>query len=129
MDDNNWYDYFLNKSALSYNHSLSFSGGIELEDGKKIRYYLSGDLTDENGLNKLADDYYNRNGLRARLDFDALDWLELSNNVNVYQTKRSSPRTSLTDLYYLIQIDLGEKPSVRCANNDVVIMPVELVWW
>src|SRR5690625_65644 len=127
MGDNNWYDYFLNKSALSYNHSLSFSGGIELEDGKKIRYYLSGDLTDENGLNKLADDYYNRNGLRARLDFDALDWLELSNNVNVYQTKRSSPRTSLTDLYYLIPIDVAENPDGTWANNDAGRMAAQLV--
>lgn len=127
MGDNNWNDYFLNNSAMSYNHSLAFSGGYSFEDGRKIGYYLSGDLTNENGLNKLTDDYYNRNGLRAKLNFDPLTWLELNNNTSIYQTERARPRTNLTDLYYRIPIDVAENPDGTWANTDVGRLAASLV--
>lgn len=128
MGDNNWYDYFLNNSAMSYNHSLAFSGGINLEDGRQIGYYLSGDLTNENGLNKLTDDYYNRNGLRAKLNFDPMSWLELGNNTSIYQTERALPRrASLTDLYYRIPIDVAKNPDGTWSNTEVGRLAAQLV--
>ncbi|WP_236973722.1 SusC/RagA family TonB-linked outer membrane protein [Membranihabitans maritimus] len=127
MGDNNWNDYFFNNNSLSYNHSLSFSGGVALENGKQIGYYLSGDLTNENGLNKLADDYYDRKGLRAKLNFDPVPWLELRNNASIYQTERVSPRASILDIYSQVPIDVAKNPDGTWANTEVGRLAAELV--
>ncbi|WP_215224588.1 SusC/RagA family TonB-linked outer membrane protein [Echinicola shivajiensis] len=115
MGSNDWYDYFFNSSSLSTNHSLSISGS---SGGKMpIGYYLSGDYTSENGLNKLAPDYWDRYGLRARITASPLEWLKLDNNLNIYQTERADPTNSITDIYYLQPTDVAKNPDGTWANT------------
>lgn len=125
MGNNNWYDYFFNPSSFSTNQSISISGnsGGELPIG----YYLSGDYTKENGMNKLAPDYWERFSLRARITASPSKWLKLDNNLNVYQTEQSEPTKSLTDIYYLQPTDVVTNPDGSWANNSTGRAAAELL--
>lgn len=126
MGNNDWYDYFFNKSAMSQNHNLTFSGGAKLNN-MPLSYYLSADFTKENGLNKLADDYWQRKGLRSRLSFSPLKWLKVDNNMNIYQTARERPYASLTDIYYLQPTDVVKNPDGTWGNNDAGRLAAQLI--
>ncbi len=116
MGNNDWYGYFFNNSSFSMNHSLSISGS---SGGKApVGYYISGDYTNENGMNKLAEDYWDRYSMRARITANPIKWLNVDNNVNIYQTKRADPTTSLTDIYYLKPTDVAVNPDGTWANTD-----------
>ncbi|WP_199141246.1 SusC/RagA family TonB-linked outer membrane protein [Pedobacter sp. ASV12] len=126
MGSNDWYGYFFNNSSISQNHTLSFSGGASLND-KPLTYYLSADYGRDNGLNKLAPDYWDRYTLRSRLGFAPLSWLKLDNNLSIYETKRALPNTSLTDLYYLKPTDVAVNPDGTWANTDAGRLAAKLV--
>ncbi|MGV3560980.1 SusC/RagA family TonB-linked outer membrane protein [Larkinella arboricola] len=116
LGSNNWYDYFFNKSSLSQNHSVSFNGSATANN-MPIGYYVSADYTKENGLNKIADDFWNRYSLRARVNFSPLKWLKIDNNLTIYQTKRASPSVNITDIYYLQPTDVAVNPDGSWANT------------
>jgi len=117
MGNNNWNDYFFNKSSFSQNHNLSLSGGSEIGKGKPFGYLVSADYTKENGLNKLAKDDWNRYALRARVNFTPINGLKIDNNLNIYQTDASSPSNSITDIYYLQPTDVAKNPDGTWANS------------
>lgn len=116
MGGNNWNDFFLHNSSFSHVHSLTFSGGAQVNN-KPLNYYLSADYTKENGLNKLASDYWQRKGIRSRFSFVPLNWLRVDNNMNIYQTNRDMPNASLTDIYYLTPTDVIKNPDGTWGNN------------
>ncbi|MGN6532513.1 MAG: TonB-dependent receptor [Ginsengibacter sp.] len=126
MGNNDWNDYFFSKTSPSQYHSISFSGSST--DAKKmpVGYLLSADYTEENGLNKLAKDDWNRYGLRGRFNFNPLPWLKLDNNINVYQLKRDAPSTKITDIYYLQSIEVAKNPDGTWANTDAGILGAQL---
>ncbi|MFA4976540.1 MAG: TonB-dependent receptor plug domain-containing protein [Sphingobacterium sp.] len=117
MGNNNWNKYFLNKSAHSQSYNLTFSGGAKVNE-LPFKYYLSGDYTKENGLSKLAADYWTRKGLRGKINIAPFKWLQLDNNANLYNTHRESPAASLTDIYYLTPIQVAKNPDGTWANTD-----------
>lgn len=117
MGNNNWNDYFFNKSSASQNHSISFSGGSEIGKGKPFGYLLSADWTKENGLNKLAKDDWNRYGLRAKVNFTPLTWFKVENNLNIYQTISDAPTYNITDIYYLQPTQVAKNPDGSWANT------------
>ncbi|MCF0063815.1 TonB-dependent receptor [Dyadobacter chenwenxiniae] len=117
MGNNNWYDYFFNKQSLSQNHSVSLTGSAKTGNDKVVGYYVSADYNKENGLNKIADDYWNRYSSRVRLDFSPLKWLKFDNNLSIYKTERAIPSTNITDLYYLQPTDVAKNPDGSWANT------------
>ena len=117
MGNNNWNDYFFNKNNSSQNHSLSFSGGSEIGKGKPFGYLISTDFTNENGLNKLSKDDWERYGLRARVNFTPVNGLRMDNNLNIYQTISSSPSYPITNLYYLQPTQVAKNPDGTWANT------------
>lgn len=117
MGNNNWNKYFLNNSAHSQSYNLTFSGGAKVNE-LPFKYYLSGDYTKENGLSKLAADYWTRKGLRGKINIAPFKWLQLDNNTNLYNTHRESPAASLTDIYYLTPIQVAKNPDGTWANTD-----------
>jgi len=130
MGNNNWYDYFLNKNSLSQSHSISLSGTAGAsETGKKqpLSYYLSANYTNENGLNKLAKDDWDRYVLKSRIVFSPLSWLKLDNNLSLYQTVTSNPSNSLTNLYYLRPLDVAKNPDGSWANTGAGRLGAQLV--
>ncbi|WP_229707575.1 SusC/RagA family TonB-linked outer membrane protein [Sphingobacterium alkalisoli] len=126
MGNNNWNDYFFNKATVSQVHSLALSGGAAINE-KPISYYLSADYTKDNGLNKLADDFWQRKGVRGRLSFSPLDWLKLDNNMNVYQTNRTQPFAGITSLYDLQPTNVVKNPDGTWANNAAGRLAAQLV--
>ena len=116
MGNKDWYKYFFNSASFSQNHSLTFSGGANINN-KPLTYYLSANYTKENGMNKLSDDFWDRYALRPRVTFTPLNWLKIDNNLNIYQTKRAYPFTDITDLYYLKPTDVAVNPDGTWANT------------
>jgi TonB-linked SusC/RagA family outer membrane protein len=116
MGGNDWYDYFFNKAGFSQKHGLSFNGGAKVNN-LPIGYYMSADYTKENGLNKLAPDYWDRYGLKARVNFSPLKWLKIDNNLSIYQTKKELPLSNITDLYTLQPTDVAQNPDGSWANT------------
>lgn len=126
MGSNDWYSYFFNKAAISQNQSLSLSGSA-LAKTLPVSYYISVDYTKENGLNKLANDYWNRYGLRSRTNISPLQWLKIDNNLSIYQTEKERPLASITDLYYLQPIDVARNPDNTWGNNSAGRLAARLV--
>jgi TonB-linked SusC/RagA family outer membrane protein len=126
MGSNNWYKYFFNDASLSQNQTLTLSGGASVNN-TPVTYYLSANYSKENGLNKLADDYWNRNGLRSRVSFSPLKWLKVDNNLNIYQTKRAQPTTGITNIYYLQPTDVAVNPDGTWANTAAGRLAAQLV--
>ncbi|GGF40187.1 SusC/RagA family TonB-linked outer membrane protein [Echinicola rosea] len=124
MGSNDWYGYFFNSASFSTNHSLSISGSSGGE--KAIGYYLSADYNKENGMNKLAPDYWDRYSIRARITVNPLKWLKIDNNLNVYQTKQAEPTSSITDIYYLQPTQVAVNPDGSWANTDAGRLAAEL---
>ncbi|MDE6194317.1 MAG: TonB-dependent receptor [Muribaculaceae bacterium] len=79
-----WEDALFKKSALSYNASVSASGGTKL-----VRYFASADFTHEGDLFKQYDNHrgyktgfgYNRINVRSNLDFSLTKTTELTVNL------------------------------------------------
>ena len=117
MGNNNWNDYFFNKTSFSQNHNVSLSGGSEIGRGKPFSYLVSADYTKENGLNKLAKDDWNRYALRARVNFTPFKGLKIDNNLNIYQTVASAPSYNITDIYYLQPTDVAKNPDGTWATR------------
>nr|WP_233173913.1 TonB-dependent receptor [Pedobacter sp. ASV19] len=126
MGSNDWYKYFFSSANLSQNHTVTLSGGAKLEE-KPLTYYLSADYTKENGVNKLSPDYWKRYGLRSRMSFSPLSWLKIDNNLNIYETKRASPQSSITDIYYLQPTDVAKNPDGTWANTAAGNLAARLV--
>lgn len=126
MGSNNWNDYFFSKTSPSQYHSISFSGSSADAQKMPVGYLLSTDYTEENGLNKLTKDDWNRYGLRGRINFSPLPWLKLDNNLNIYQLKRDEPTTNITNIYYLEPIEVAKNPDGTWANTDAGTLGAKL---
>ena len=73
--DTDWKDAAF-QNGLSQSHSVAVSGGSD-----KVRYYLSGNYTTQEGIVK--GDKYDRLGVKANINVQATDWSEVGMNTNV----------------------------------------------
>ena len=73
--DTDWKDAAF-QNGLSQSHSVAVSGGSD-----KVRYYLSGNYTTQEGIVK--GDKYDRMGVKANINVQATDWLKVGMNTNV----------------------------------------------
>ncbi|WP_167016600.1 SusC/RagA family TonB-linked outer membrane protein [Chitinophaga sp. Cy-1792] len=117
MGSNNWNNYFFSKTNPSQYHSITLSGSAETAKKMPISYLLSADYTQENGLNKLAKDTWDRFGLRNKINIKPLSWLQVDNNLSIYQTKADAPAYNITDVYYLQPTQVAVNPDGTWGNN------------
>jgi TonB-linked SusC/RagA family outer membrane protein len=73
-------DQIYGRQALSYETSASVSGGTE-----QTRYYVSGLVKNDEGI--AINTGYEKQALRANLDQDLADWIQLSVNTNVIHSR------------------------------------------
>ena len=73
--DTDWKDAAF-QNGLSQSHSVAVSGGSD-----KVRYYLSGNYTTQEGIVK--GDKYDRLGVKSNINVQATDWLKVGMNTNV----------------------------------------------
>ncbi len=93
-----WWHYFFNDIKPKQSHDISFRGGT-----KKVKYFLSGNYSKEQGIYKQIPDIHDRYNLRARFSFDATDWLNISNNAALYSTTYTYPGAiSPGDTFYVL---------------------------
>lgn len=123
MGDTNWNEYFFNSAAFSQNHNISISGKKEIVDPdseKKevISYYVSANHTLENGLNRLAEDSWERNALRSKVSINPYKWLDFENNTFLTFTNRNLPTYGITNIYNLRPTDVVKNPDGTWANTD-----------
>ncbi|MDY7395148.1 TonB-dependent receptor [Aureibaculum sp. 2210JD6-5] len=123
MGDTNWNDYFFNKSAFSQNHNVSMSGKKVIVDpdtkkSESIGYYLSANHTVENGLNRLAEDVWERNAIRSKINLEPYEWMDFENNTFLSLTKRNLPTYGLTNVYNLRPTDVVKNPDGSWANTN-----------
>ncbi|MCC5929072.1 MAG: TonB-dependent receptor [Cyclobacteriaceae bacterium] len=77
----NWQDFVWNTGAVN-NYNLSFQGGNE-----KVQFFLSGGKTYQEGILKGQD--FDRNSVRANLDFMATSRLKLGTSLMLSQSMRN----------------------------------------
>jgi TonB-linked SusC/RagA family outer membrane protein len=73
-------DQVYGREALSYETSASVSGGTE-----QTRYYVSGLVKNDEGI--AINTGYEKQALRANIDQDLADWVQLSVNTNVIHSR------------------------------------------
>lgn len=115
MGNQDWTRYFMSDQTYSHDHAISISGQSD-----KAQYYISGNFNKQNGILKIADDYFNRYGFRSKVNYQVSPWLNFGNNTYLTTTYRESPsQYSVTSIYNLFPTDYDKNPDGTWANTAV----------
>ena len=87
-----WWHYFFNDRKPMQNHNISFRGGT-----KKVKYFLSANYDQEQGIFRINPDKYRKYNLRSRVSFDVTPWMNVSNNTAFYSSTYTYPGPSSQD--------------------------------
>lgn len=104
----NWMDLVLDKSAITTQHSLNFSGGSD-----KIRYFT--------GLSYLYDDQFmpgqdsKRYNLQTKVSADVTSWLTLNTNVSYINTQNDRVKGAVSNLQ---MINVPSTMVARQSNGE-----------
>ena len=91
-----WWHYFFNDVKPTQNHNISFRGGT-----KSVKYFLSANYNQEQGIFRQNPDIYKKYNLRSRIAFDVTPWMNISNNTAYYSSKYTYPGLSdMDDTFY-----------------------------
>ena len=91
-----WWRYFFNDRKPIQNHNISFRGGT-----KSIKYFLSGNFDQEQGIFRINPDVYRKYNLRSRISFDVTPWMNVSNNTAYYSSVYTYPGLAdMDDTFY-----------------------------
>ncbi len=71
-----WYDYLFRKWQPTQNHHVSISGG-----NKRLQGYLSGRYYKTSTIQNIVDAPLKKYNFKANVNFQATDWLQISNNL------------------------------------------------
>lgn len=95
-----WYHWMYRDTAPSTSHSVSMSGGTD-----NVKYFISGNFKEDNGLIKINPDKYRRYNLRSKLSMDVTKWLNVSNNTAFFTSTYSYPGISgVNNSFYNIRL-------------------------
>ncbi len=122
MGNRDWTRYFLNDRTFSQEHALSVAGASE-----KVQYYLSGAYNRQNGVVKIADDYFDRYNFRSKVNYQPAKWLSVGNNTYLTNTQRARPSYfSIWDVYNFFPTDWDKNPDGTWANTAVGQMGAQI---
>jgi len=91
IGNTNWQDEALRTACIS-NVSLSVSGGV-----RGIKYYLSGNFTQDEGIMKKSD--YERFSVQGKIDAQLSERVTVGLSFNPSYAKRQRPRANFTDYW------------------------------
>lgn len=115
MGNRDWTQYFLSEYTVSQNHQVDLSGA-----SAKTNYFVSGNYNRQNGALAIADDYFDRYGFRAKVNYNPTDWLRFGNNTFLNTTQRNRPSgLDFWTLYNLQPVDMDKNPDGTWANTEV----------
>lgn len=84
-----WYHYLYNDLKPTQSHSLTVSGGT-----KMVKYHISGNFNQEQGMFRINPDVYKKYALRSKLSANITKWLNISNNTSFFSSIYSYPGES-----------------------------------
>lgn len=90
----NWFEEFYRDFTTSHDHSLSVSGGTD-----KLNFYTSGNFMDQNGLNRYAEDNFQRYSLANKINAKIGENLDLTSNTRFVREDYDRP-VHMNALYY-----------------------------
>ena len=93
-DSTDWYDVHVKDVVWSQEHNLSVSGANE-----KTNYYFSGNLLDQNGLFKYADENYRRMTLAGKVNITFNKYVKFLWSSRIVATRNKKP-SALNGLFY-----------------------------
>ncbi|MBP9031417.1 MAG: TonB-dependent receptor [Dysgonomonadaceae bacterium] len=105
-----WQD-LLYQTAYTQNHKLSFSGGKS-----KFRYIISGNVRDAEGI--LIKSKYKKYGLRANIDAQTFDWLNINFEVNGSHDESNKNHNNITGVGGAIWQGLTYSPTLDLIDKD-----------
>ena len=103
--DVSWQDQLL-RTGMQTRIGLSASGGTE-----KFRYYLNGDLYQEDGIVTSSD--YKRYSVRFNGDFNVTDWLDIGARVQLSKSFADETANAITEF----NLNGGFAPFIPISNN------------
>ncbi len=129
MGNRDWTQYFLDDFTFSQNHALAIDG-----TSKSMQYYLSGAYNRQNGVLKIADDYFDRYSFRSKVNYQPYEWLSIGNNTFLTNTIRETPsyfaindnQNPIVNIYDLFPTDWDINPDGTWANTATGQMGAKL---
>lgn len=94
VGNTDWYKFHFGNS-FSQEHNISINGGNE-----DIRYYLSGNMLDRNGILKHGNDTRRRYGLTAKIDAQITKWAKVIYNARFTRTDFDAPTQLDDNMFY-----------------------------
>lgn len=119
MGDRDWSNYFLSDYGVSSNNTLSLSGSTD-----KTKYYLSGSTDNQDGALQIADDSFERWGIRSNVEYRAHRLFNISNRTEMNRSQRNAPsylsnESNAMQSFYLIEPTSWHKnPDGTWANSE-----------
>lgn len=81
-----WYNYLFDDTRPMQSHNISISGSSE-----NMRYSLSGNYFDQDGIFRNNTDNLRRYNLRSKVDFEVTDWLDVNTNLSYFNSTYAYP--------------------------------------
>ena len=98
--NSDWYHWMYKDITPTTSHSISLSGGA-----KNVKYFLSGNFNQEEGMIKINPDKYRRYNIRGKLSMDVTKWLNVSNNTSFFTSTYDYPGISgVNNSFYNIRL-------------------------
>jgi len=111
----NWFDQILNKNAIISSNTVSLMRGTD-----KLSYYLSGDVTTQDGIIKGSG--YQKYGLRVNTEDKLTDWLSIGNNLGI-SNLRTQHADESDEWNSLVAASLSIEPVVPVADANGNLVP------
>jgi TonB-linked SusC/RagA family outer membrane protein len=105
-----WQD-LLYQTAYTQNHKLSVSGGKS-----KVHYIISGNVRDAEGV--LIKSKYKKYGLRANIDAQTFDWLNINFEVNGSHNESNKNQNSITGVGGAVWQGLTYSPTLDLMDEN-----------
>lgn len=119
MGNRDWSNYFLTDYGMSSNNTLSLSGSTD-----KTQYYLSGSMDNQDGALQIADDSFERWGIRSNVEYRAHRLFNISNRTEMTRSKRNAPsyignaENAMQPFYLIDPTSVNRNPDGTWANSE-----------
>lgn len=109
--DTDWYDVFYKNQNFAQEHNLNASGGTD-----KLRYYLSLNYMNQDGLLKLGKEYLQRFNVMSKISSQLTEWAKLNYSLRFIEDQYTKPSAMNDGLYE----NLGRQnwPNMSLYDNN-----------
>lgn len=82
LGQTDWFDEVYDNLGFQTTQNLTLSGSAKDNKGKTVRYLLSGQYMNMNGMLRKGNDYFNQYNIRSKVDYEVTPWLRIGNNTS-----------------------------------------------